>query len=569
MGTNLDRFVRSTITRATRTVSRRGFGTAMLVAYHTAFLDLVREYSAADEMLDDGFDAEHPLYKAGRALKSQDPCPATFKVGRRAGAPAQTLRFTPSTPVETEVFSITIGGIVFEIAAGAGDAEADVLDDLVALINPDVDAIIATIGSTAGVQTLDDTDLDGVIGGDTMSPPRNLVFTHDGNAYWDATTGIVTGLDASGRTITESFAIPNGLGAGAQTVTLTRLFASVISLDIPAQTGVGGSATLGYGNRFDATGRIQVTATDGATYVDLAADTDGDWYSYLASSNFTIDDQTAEPTITLAEDLAAIKAADADFFGLAVVDAQSAAQLDAVAAWTEAEALIYVGHSADSDVEDDVETDIASTLVDAGYLQTKLFYSRINHGRFPDAALLGRMLPFTIGSAHWEYKDLAGILADDLSETVITRLTGSAQSPTDSKRCLVYLEAVPTGTNVGTNITWGGLTSGGEWIDIIQLIFLTHSRLQEVAFNLQLASPKIPFTAGGIDQFKGKVELALDRLAAPPYNGYDPTSIVVEATALEDTTEADRQARYYDGISWGARVQGAIRAVNIGGKVTP
>lgn len=569
MGANLSRFVRSTITRSTRTVSRRGFGVALLAGYHTAFLDRVREYSDADAMLEDGFEATHPLYLGARALKSQDPSPPRFKIGRRVGAPAQILRFTPAAPEETEVFSVTVNGVEFSVAAGPGDAVGDVLDDLVALINPDPDAIIATIGSTAGTQLLEDTDLDGATGDGVISPPRNLTFTHNGHADWNATTGVVTGLDANGRTITESFEIPNGLGAGPQSVTLTRLFSRVLSFAIPAQGGTNGTATLGVGKRFDTGGYIAVTATDGATYMDLAADTDGDWYAFLASANFAIEDRTPEPSTTLAEDLAAIQAADADWYALDVVDAQSAEQIEAVADWAEAEAVIYVAHSADSDVKEDVESDIASVLTEAERLRTKLFWSRRNHGRFPAAALLGRMLPFTIGSAHWEYKALSGILPDDLSDTELSRLVGSSESPTASKRAIVYVSAVPTGTNVGTPITWGGLTSGGEWIDVIQLIDLTHARLQEVAFNLQIASPKVPFTAAGIDQFRGKVEITLDRLAAPPHNGYDPGSIVVEATALEDTDEAERAARYYNGVRWGARVQGAIRFLDIGGSVSP
>lgn len=576
MGGNLDRFVRSTITRSTRTVSRRGFGIAMLVGFHTAFLDRVREYEAADDLLDDlvagGYSAseaaKHPLYLAARRLKAQSPSPPRFKVGRRAGAPDQVLRLTPSTPVEDEVFWITVDGVTFSVTAGNGDTAEDVLDALVALINPDPDAIIQTIGSTAGTQILDDTDLDGAVGGGDISPPRNLTFTHNGHADWDATTGIVTGLDPQGRTITEEFSIPNGAGAGAQSVTLSKIFAKVISLAIPAQTGTNGTATLGVGKKFDAESHLKLTATDGATYVDLAADDSGDWYALEASSNFAIEDRTAEPTTTLAEDLAAIMAADADFYGLAVVDAQSAEQIEAIAEWVETQALIYVPHTADTAVTEDVTTDVATALVEAEFLRTKPFWSRRNHGRFPDAAILGRMLPFTIGSAHWEYKSLTGILPDDLSSTELTRLTGTPESPLASKRCLVYIAPRPTGTNVGTPITYGGLAAGGEWIDNIQGFDLTNARLQEVAFNLQISSPKIPYTSAGIDAFKGAVENVLAALASAPHNLYDPSSIVVEATALEDTSAEDRAARYYDGIRWGARLQGAIRFAGFGGNVT-
>ncbi len=565
---SLNRFVRSTITRSTRTVSRRGFGIALLVGYHTAFLDRVREYETADEMLVDGFTTAHPLYKAAQALKAQDPSPDRFKVGRRAGAPTQTIRLTPSAPVETEVFSVEIGGVSFAVTAGAGDAEADVLDDLVALINPDVDAIIATGASAATLQTISGAGLDGVIGGGTLSPPRNVELVLSASADWDATNAVITGTDANGRTITETIAIPD---AGGVTVAGSRIFSSITSVQIPAQSGVGGTFTLGYGSVF-ANAAVDVTATDGATYVDIAADVPGAWLSYVASANFAIDDRTAEPGTDLATDLAAIEAADADWYALDVVDAQSEAQITAVAAWVEAREAdsVYVPHSFDSDVEDDVETDVATVLVDADYLLTKLFYSRRNHGRFPAAAMLGRILgAYEPGEASWDFKALAGILPDDLSSTVLTRLTGTPESPVNSKRALVYIEAVPPGTNQGTAITTGGLSAGGEWMDVIQGIHLTNARLQEVAFNLQISEPRMPYTRRGIARFQGEVESVLSRLSAAPFNIYDPESIVVTATDLDDTTTADRQARYFNGVRWGARAQGAIRFVDIGGNVAP
>lgn len=110
----------------------------------------------------------------------------------------------------------------------------------------DVDAILATGGaSTAGVQTLTGASLNGVIGTGTMFPPRNITFTFNSHADWDATTAVVTGKDADGATITEDFAIPNG---GNATVTGTKLFASVSQIVIPAQTGTNGTFTVGTGS---------------------------------------------------------------------------------------------------------------------------------------------------------------------------------------------------------------------------------------------------------------------------------------------------------------------------------
>jgi hypothetical protein len=567
MGAPLSTFSDVTITRNTRTASRRGFNVAMLVGYHAAYLDRVRTYSQPSELVADGISQKSKLYLDAVALKAQTPSPATFKVGRRAGAPDQSINFTPGTPVEGEVFTLTLGGIAFSYTAENGDAVGDVLDALVALVNEDVDAIIATGASTTGIQTLTSGSFDGATGAETMSPARNVTITFNAHADWDATTIVVTGT-YNGRTITDSFSVPNG---GDDQVVGIRVFDAITQVVVPAQSGTNGTFTVGYGTLFE-NADLDIAATDNATDMDVATNVSGDYFSVAATANIAIDDQTPEPAITLATDLAAIEAADANWYGLAVCDAMSAAQIAAVATVVESSATprLYAAQSADSDVEEDVETDIAQVLVDADRLRTKVFYSRANHGASGAAALLGRMFgAYSPGEASIEYKGLSGLVADDLSTTVLTRLAGLPTSPADSKRCTVYVSATPAGVNVGTPITWGGLTAGGEWFDVMQGIDYTIALLQEVSLNTQLANPRIPFTERGIARFKAAVEAVLAKVAAAPFNILDPDSIVVTATALADTSVSDRQARYYNGIRWGARVQGAIRFLTIGGTVTP
>lgn len=569
MTVSLDRFVRSAITRSTRTVSRRGFNVAMLVGHHQLFIDRVREYTRPEELLEDGFHDRHPLYLAAVRLKSQDPAPDRFKVGRREGAPVQLLRFTPvASPIETEVFTVALGGVSFSYVAQDLDTIADVTAALVALINPDPDAVIASGASAVATQELSGAALDGVVGGAPISPPRNATLTFAASADWIAGNGLVTGKDQNGRTITESFAVPVGGGS----VTLTRVFSQITQVDLPAAGGATGTFTMGVGKAF-ANALLEVTATDNTTSLDVVADNAGAWYGLDGTTiNLDLDDRTVEPATTLAADLTAIDAADADWYGLDVVDAQSEGQITAIAAWVEAREAqsLYLAHSADSDVEDDVETDVASGLRDADFLRTKVFYSRRNHGRFPAAGIMGRIFgAYEPGEATWEFKAVAGLLPDDLSSAVVSRLVGPPEDPANSKRCMIYVSALPAGTNVGTSITTGGLSAGGEWLEVIQGLDLTESELQAVAFNLQISESRVPFTRRGIARFQGLVEAVLIRLSAAPNNVFDPESIVVSGTTLEGTTAADRQARFYNGVRWGARVQGAIRLVDIGGNVTP
>lgn len=110
----------------------------------------------------------------------------------------------------------------------------------------DVDAIIATGASTGGVQSLSTTSLDGVIGQDVIAPAKNITLTFSSHTDWDATTATVYGEDADGHMISETFSIPNN---GNATVTGYLLFRRVITVQIPAQTGTGGTFTVGVGTK--------------------------------------------------------------------------------------------------------------------------------------------------------------------------------------------------------------------------------------------------------------------------------------------------------------------------------
>jgi hypothetical protein len=75
----------------------------MLAGYHTAWLNRVREYTDADDLLDDGFTTSSPLYKMAVALKSQSPCPDKFKIGRLALPYTQTVTLEMLSAVEGDI----------------------------------------------------------------------------------------------------------------------------------------------------------------------------------------------------------------------------------------------------------------------------------------------------------------------------------------------------------------------------------------------------------------------------------------------------------------------------------
>jgi hypothetical protein len=136
-------------------------------------------------------------------------------------------------------------GLVPGLAAIRAAADSD--GEVSPMENPastgDADAYSTSKSSPTGGTTYDGSQLDGVLG-DTEQPFGYQVdFILDNNADWDNTTATLVGKRASdGAIVSESLDIPD---SGNTTLTSTNFYSRVISLTIPAQSGTGGSWTLG------------------------------------------------------------------------------------------------------------------------------------------------------------------------------------------------------------------------------------------------------------------------------------------------------------------------------------
>lgn len=87
-----------TVTRATRTPTRVGFGKVALFAYHTHNVDTYREYADLSEMVTDGFSEFEPAYLMAASAFQQSPRPETVIVMRAsAGSQSVNLAMTDAT----------------------------------------------------------------------------------------------------------------------------------------------------------------------------------------------------------------------------------------------------------------------------------------------------------------------------------------------------------------------------------------------------------------------------------------------------------------------------------------
>lgn len=151
MADPIDTIVQVTVTRETRTPSQRGFGTPLIVAYHTAWTsDRVREYADSSEMRDDGFTAGATgstfLIAMVDAMKAQEPSPAKVKIGRCANGYQQTVHLIPRIDTEGYEYSVAIDGATFTYTVSGSEGLTGI-----------VDALVTGISGTPGLSVTDGT----------------------------------------------------------------------------------------------------------------------------------------------------------------------------------------------------------------------------------------------------------------------------------------------------------------------------------------------------------------------------------------------------------------------------
>lgn len=96
----LSDIVEIVVTNTTVLPTREGFGRACVMAYHTAFPELYRVYTSADDMVTDGFTTRSAAYRMVSALFNQNPRPVDVVVGRLPAAHTHTVTLTMLSAVQ-------------------------------------------------------------------------------------------------------------------------------------------------------------------------------------------------------------------------------------------------------------------------------------------------------------------------------------------------------------------------------------------------------------------------------------------------------------------------------------
>lgn len=268
------------------------------------------------------------------------------------------------------------------------------------------------------------------------------------------------------------------------------------------------------------------------------------------STNLTLKDTTADPG--LAADLAAIKAFDNDWYGLAL-DSNSEAEINVAALFVETEKKLFVPNTSDYGCEDaGTTTDVMSDIKAAAYARTGVLYSRSQLLSYSGAAWMAKQFTQKPGSDTWKFKTLASVTVDTLS--------ASARVAILAKNGNIY-----TATS-SINITEDGKSGAGEWLDTTRFIDWQRARLQFLLFSAFVNNGKIPFTDAGLDLIGSIIDGGLDEGVA--VGGLAPGSTSVTVPKALAVPSADRAARKATGIKFSGRLAGAIHELDIEGSIT-
>jgi len=263
--------------------------------------------------------------------------------------------------------------------------------------------------------------------------------------------------------------------------------------------------------------------------------------------------------------LDAIKLINNDWYALVCTNHVSA-NVQTIAAWIEANKKVYATSSAITDIVDLTNlgdtTTIAAILKAAAYDRTALFYHPLADSIFPEAAMLGKILPYDPGSYTVMFKTLAGIAKTTLTSTQSTNAL--------AKKCNTYEEVG------GLNLIQNGTMASGEFIDVTIFIDWLEATMKTDVFRTLKISKKVPYTTEGILSIKNAMESSLktgqDRGGISPLE-YDDDKLqiggyYITMPKIEDVPIIDKANRILNNVQFTAFLAGAIHKCVINGIVT-
>lgn len=297
-----------------------------------------------------------------------------------------------------------------------------------------------------------------------------------------------------------------------------------------------------------------VTPISGVTFTDnldgtatLASAVD---WSLTSSVNIAIASQPA--TESWGDTVDAVQAEDDTWYAL-TIESHLLTDVLAVAANIEAKKKVFGTSSASQDIKGTGTTDLFSQLKALSYQRTFGLWSADADTNYPECAWIGYQLQEQPGSNTWAYKTLSGFTVSRLSDTESKNI--------QAKNGNTY-ETVG-----GLNTTIGGKMFGGEWIDVMVFVDWLEQRMKERLWFRMANSKKIPYTSAGAAIIEAEIRAQLNDGIRAGGLADSPAPIVTVPDVLSVAANL-RAQRIFEGITFEARLAGAIHFVKIRGTVT-
>lgn len=150
---SLDQIVDVQITLGSKSVTRAGFGTPMVLGPNATFSELVRNYTNLPGVAED-FDPTDDEYIWAQRLFSQEKKPKQILIGKRGTQVAQIETLTP-TVQDSTLYQVTIDGVAYAFTSDVDATAQEIVAGLLALINADVTCKMTASGTTTLILTAD------------------------------------------------------------------------------------------------------------------------------------------------------------------------------------------------------------------------------------------------------------------------------------------------------------------------------------------------------------------------------------------------------------------------------
>lgn len=254
--------------------------------------------------------------------------------------------------------------------------------------------------------------------------------------------------------------------------------------------------------------------------------------------------------------------AEAGFYGIHLTEFKDAESVAGAVEWAEANEKLFAFEYTD---------DQACPVQNCSYYRSFGLYSGSADGYeegtqpkenlYAALAWMAKCFGYDPGTETWHLKELASIVPSALSS--------------DQKKELEAKHINTFRRYAGCNVSFGGYTLAGEWIDVIRFRDWLKAEIQINVFNALKTNRKVPYTDAGIGLIEGKIEETLLRgqtIGGIAGDAYDDERLIrgytVDVPMAANLTEAERKTRCLPGCRFTARLAGAIHVTEIGGYLT-